>query len=309
MKQIFLLASSDAKWLTNKREEVVDQFVPKEMRDENLREIFCTEKVRAQNLGDILPDVVGELSTIPFLPDSRRVLVVHDLPELLAGGKKSAKARAAAAKGKAKETRRMTPLESFIAFVQRDLPSTNNILIFSTLIEYDRGAYFDEKGAFVQFLRESPLAEIPKPPKREQDPLFGLVDAMLDRDAVKCVTLFRSIYNPDSRARIFRKLLETARFLLQAKVLGKLQDSGASAIRIQAYLPEERTLNFLQQPDFVQKKIRAASARFQVRELMRSMDRLLEINENLVPLQNALYVPDVQLMLETFLMEFCAMRA
>ena len=309
MKQIFLLASSDANWLTHKREEVIDQFVPKEMRDENLREIFCTEKMRAQNLGDILPDVVGELSTIPFLPDSRRVLVVHDLPDLMAGGKKAAKTRAAAAKGKAKETRRMTPLESFIAFVQRDLPSTNNILIFSTLIEYDRGAYFDEKGAFVQFLRECPVAEIPKPPKREQDPLFGLVDAMLDRNTVKAITLFRSIYNQDSRSRIFRKVLETVRFLLQAKVLGKLQESGASATRIQAYLPEEKNLNFQQQPDFVQKKIRAAANRFQVRELMRSMERLLEINENLVPAQNALYVPDVQLMMETFLMEFCAMRA
>ena len=55
MKQIFLLASSDAKWLTHKREEVIDQFVPKEMRDENLREqAVLLEAIAAAPLKDEL---------------------------------------------------------------------------------------------------------------------------------------------------------------------------------------------------------------------------------------------------------------
>lgn len=308
MKQIFLLVTSDAKWLTHKREEIIDQFVPREMRDENLREILCAEDKRAKKLDDLLPDIIGELSTIPFLPDSRRVLVVHDLPDFMAGGRSTAKAKAkaASAKGKTgKENRRMTALETFIAFARRDLASTNNILIFSTLIEYDHGEYLDEKGPLIQFLKECPLAEIPRPPHREQDPLFSLQDALLDRNPVLALRHFRAIYNPDNSMRIFRKILETVRFLLQSNILAKVQEKGLSATRIQSYLPEEKNLNFQQQAPFVQNKFQRARSRFQLRELMQAMDRLLEINENLIPSPNALYVPDKQFMIETFIVEFC----
>jgi DNA polymerase III delta subunit len=71
------------------------------------------------------------------------------------------------------------------------------------------------------------------------------------------------------------------------------------------YLPNDKRLNLYQQHPFVQKKVRENAARFQLRELMQALDQLLKINTALVPSQKDLYVPDVQLMLETFIVGFC----
>jgi len=55
----------------------------------------------------------------------------------------------------------------------------------------------------------------------------------------------------------------------------------ATATRIQARLPDDKRLSFQQQ--FVWDKVGRAAGRFQIRELMAAMQRLLEINRILYP--------------------------
>lgn len=317
MKQIYLIVSSDARWVTQQRNDLISEILRPEMRDENLLELFSSSN-QPLRLADILPEILSELSTIPFLPDSRRVVVVHDLADLLAGGKSRAGGKSKAGKaGQSKDSgkggraktddkapKRLTSVETFIAFAKQDLSATENVLILSTIIEYERGQYLDEKGPLYTFLRSSPLAEIVRPSHRETDPLWLMGDALLERNAADCLKHFRSIYRDDMRARVFSELLRMVRFVLQAKVLGKLKQ-GAAATLIQS-LPGDKRLNFLQQPQGIQEKVRRAAPRFQIRELMAAMQRLLEINRILYPTSNMLYVPDAKLLMETFIMEFCA---
>ena len=324
MKQIYLIVSSDAHWVTRQRTDLVAELLRPEMRDENLLELFVgsahvKSNTQTLRLDDILPEVLSELSTIPFLPDSRRVVVVHDLADLLAGGKSRAGGKSKAGKaGQSKDSgkggraktddkapKRLTSVETFIAFAKQDLSATENVLILSTIIEYERGQYLDEKGPLYTFLRSSPLAEIVRPSHRETDPLWLMGDALLERNAADCLKHFRSIYRDDMRARVFSELLRMVRFVLQAKVLGKLKQGAAATTLIQS-LPGDKRLNFLQQPQGIQEKVRRAAPRFQIRELMAAMQRLLEINRILYPTSNMLYVPDAKLLMETFIMEFCA---
>jgi hypothetical protein len=309
MKQIYLIVSSDARWVTQQRNDLIGDLLPKEMRDENLLELFSSTN-QSLKFADILPQVLSELSTIPFLPDSRRVVVVHDLADLLAGGNrgKAAAKKKDRAKKEDKAPKKLSPVETFIAFAQRDLSATENVLILSTIIEFERGQYLDEKGPLYTFLRSSPLATVLRPSHRETDPLWLMGDALIERNAAQCLRHFRAIYRDDMRGRVFNEMLRLVRFTLQAKVLGKLETSGATATRIQSYLPDDKRLNFLQQPDFVREKIRRAAGRFQVRELMSAMERLLDLNRVLYPSQSMLYVPDAKFLFETFIMEFCAGR-
>jgi hypothetical protein len=294
MAQVYLIVSSDVKWVGQKRESLVQELVPDYLRDENLTEIYQSG-ARALKLDAILEDVLGELSTLPMLPDSRRVIVVHNLVDFFGG--RGAGEGAAPKKGEKKRT----PLDVFKSFVTQDLPSTSNALIFSNIIDHMKGQYLDAKSPLLKFIEESPVCAVLKPPRNEQDPLWLMGDALMERNALGCLRHFRAIYSDDNRSRIFREMLRIVRFLLQAKVVAKKQQDV-----IEACMPMDKSVNLLMQASFVQGKINRNVERFQVRELMLAMDRLLEINSYLFPSARMKYVPDAQFLFETFIMEFCA---
>lgn len=316
MKQVYLIHSSDAKWVTRQREALIDDIVPREMREESLLEIFSTSS-RSLDLGNIFSDVISELATIPMLPDSRRVVVLHNLSDILRGGGESPKTKKAAAKkaGKKKAAEptaptaraKLTPLEILADFIQRDLPATENALILSNIIEYDRNQEIDDKGAFYQMLERSPICEIIKPSYKEVNPIWQMGDALIRRDTAATLRHFRALYRDDMRGRLFGEILRNVRFILQAKVLSRIEKKGTTSREIieMKYLPHEKKINLYQQAEFLQKKYKQNAENFQLRELMQAMDRLLAINRMLYPPKDATYVPDLRLLLETFIVEFC----
>jgi len=320
MKQLYLIYSSDAKWVTRRCEALIDELMPREMRDQNLLEIFSTSSRSVVELSAILPEIMSEMATIPFLPDSRRVVVVHNVADAFRGEAASKAASRTASKTARKTAKKSTkkkqdetdapkmlsPVETLAAFVNVDLSATQNVLIFSNIIEYDRSQEIDEKGPFHQLIENSPLGEIIKPDYRETNPLFLMSDALLRRDAAGSLRHLRSVYRDDARGRVFNEILRNVRFLVQAKVLSLLERKGTSREIIETkYLPNDKRLNFYQQSPFVQKKIKEHLDDFNLRELMRALERLLEINRGLYPAKDAAYVPDVRMLLETFLVEFC----
>jgi len=296
VKQIYWIYSYDAGWVTRERDKLIGQLLPREMRDENLREFYASN--RALRLGDILPDILGELSTIPFLPDSRRVVVVHDLGDFTGSKKKKSKEE------KQEEGRKkLSPVQTLAAFADRDLSATENVLILSTILEPERGHYIEKGNALAAFLEKSPLAEIRRPPQKETDPIFQLTEALMERRTLACLGFFRRIYSDDNRSRIFREILKTVRLAQQAKVLGMLEEKGKSRNILENYLPEDKELNLYKQHPFVQKKHRAGAANYRVDELMHAMERLLDLNRALYPSRTDTYVPDIRLLFETFLIE------
>ena len=301
--QLYLIHSSDARWVTQQRESLISDLVSSEMRDENLLELYSSTN-QALKLDDVLPEILAELSTIPFLPDSRRVVAVHGLAELLArSGRRPAK------KGPKKKAgggaKKRTPVEVFAAFVERDLPATENVLIVSCIVESERGESVDSSSALYKLFKP-PIGQVLKPARRETDPVFQMTDALLRRDAPNCIRHFRRVYRDDSRTRIFHQILRNVRFLLQAKVLEKVQAKGLSRdILEMKYLPDDKNLNLYKLHAYPRQKIEGAVGAFQLRELMDAMDRLLEINSALIPSQQDVYAPDVKLLLEAFIAGFC----
>ncbi|MFP4380943.1 MAG: hypothetical protein ACLFUS_10635 [Candidatus Sumerlaeia bacterium] len=298
MPQLYFISSSDAKWVSDQREKLVRELIPDELRDENLTEYYATGNAPL-SLDKILEDIVGELSTLPLLPDSRRVVVVHDLRDFVSGGRSRAKS------GGKKSGGKRSAADALIDFAKNDLPSTENVLIFSTIIDHSRGHYLDKNNALIKFIGSSQIGSVIKPPYNEQDPLFLMGDALMERNTQKCLRHFRAIYSDDNRSRMFRELLRIVRFLVQAKVISKKEESGARKATLESLLPEDRNLNIYKLPPFVQKKINRNAGNFNVRELMCAMERLLEINTYLFPSQRMKHVPDTRFLMETFIIEFC----
>lgn len=315
--QVYLIFSSNAREVQQQRDRLLDSLMPREMRDENLLEIYSSSG--PLRLQDHVSAIVSELATIPFLPDSRRVVVVHELADLLfaGGGRRGggAAAKAGAGEGGAKkkgakgaaapDRKRATPVEALAAFVAHDLPATPNVLIFSSVVEIERGQQIDEKSALFKILMP-PMGRVIRPAHKQTDPLWQMGDALLLRDAPNCLRLFRTVYHEDAKHRVFYEILKNVRFLLQAKVLPTLRAKGVGdeAIRT-SYLPEDKKLNLMLAPSFIQEKVCAAAPRFTVRQLMKAMEDLLAINRVLIPSQSDTYAPDVRLLMETFLISLC----
>ncbi len=300
--QIHLIASNDAQWVTQQREQIVSELVPDEMRDENLLELYAMNN-RALELSGILSEVQSELSTIPFLPDSRRVVVIHDLKEMVNAGGRRPKGKPKKKSGNAK----LSPEERFVLFLERDLSATDNQLILSTIIDDARGQSLNDKSALYTFISKSPLGRIIRPPRRETDPIFLLTDAMLDRNAPLAIRHFRHIYRDDARTRIFNAILRNTRLLLQTKMLEKIESGDKSREFIEmTFLPNAKSLNLYKEHKFVQQKLRAAAPRFSLRELMQALDKLFEINCVIIPSPQDKYIPDIKLLMETYILDFCA---
>lgn len=308
MKQVFLVIGADASWVGDEREALIERFVSKEMRDENLLELYATSS-RDLKLDDVCGQVVSELATIPFLPDSKRVVVLHNLADFLGGGrsKGGGRKKASGAGGKKKRT----SVEMLEMFMKNDLPATGNVLIFSSVVDPLRGKYVDRNSPLRKMLDKSDIAQVMLPPQKEKDPLFEMSDAILARRTPAALKAFRAVYSNDTQTRVFNEMLKVVRFLIQADVIGRLSEGGMSADRARnRVMPDNKTLSLLDQPDWVVKKYRGAAMRFQLRQSMAALERLLEIQRVLFPSSADTYVPDLRMMLETFIVEFCegAMR-
>jgi len=311
MKQVFLICGADARWLNDERDATIGRFVPREMRDENLLELYATSN-RELRLEDVLSQVVSELATIPFLPDSRRVVVVHNLSDFMAGGRSGGARKKGGKKGSAQgESKKRTPVQVLEHFMQHDLPATGNVLIFASLIEYDRGRYLDTNAALYKALQKSEIAQIVQPRGREQDPLFSMSDAILDRRTAEALRHFRSIYGEATKTRVFGELLKLVRFLIQADLVTRLEGGGMPQERIELrYMPDDKRLSYLSQAQWLRDKYARSAARFKLTELMAALDQLLEIHRALFPTARDRHVPDERMLIETFIIQFCegAMR-
>jgi len=307
MKQIHLIYSSDARFVTREREETINALLPRDLRDENLVEIISTTNKYTVELQDILPQLLSELGTISLLPDNRRVVVVHNLADLYRRGfqKKSSKKRSR--KSSPEELSKKEPLEILQIFMEKDLPQTENAVIFCAQIDYARQMEVDEKNALIDFLKKSPYCQVHYSPQKEISPLFLMGEALIARNAVSCLRHFQSINSKDMHFRIFSELLRNVRFLLQAKLLSHLEKKNLSRSTISMlYLPNDTKQSLYEQKEFVQKKYQQAMNAFTLRELMRASERLLYLNQYVIPGKNAAYVPDMALLMQTFIIEFCA---
>lgn len=307
MKQIHLIYSSDARFVTREREETINALLPRDLRDENLVEIISTSNKYTVDLQDTLPQILSELGTISLLPDNRRVVVVHNLSDLYRRSSQKKASRKKSKKGSLEEPSKKEPLEILQIFMEKDLPQTENALILCAQIDYARQMEVNEKSPLFEFLKKLPICQVHYSPQKEVNPVFLMGEAFIARDAVSCLRHFQSINNKDMHFRIFSELLRNVRFLLQAKLLSHLEKKNLSRSTISMlYLPNDAKQSLYEQKDFVQKKYQQAMNAFTLRELMRASERLLCLNQYIIPGRNAAYVPDMALLIQTFILEFCS---
>jgi hypothetical protein len=291
-KKIYFIYGNEENRLNECRLELVDHFLSKEEREQNYVEFSPTPSRKKQSLSQIMPDLLGELGTVSFFPDSRRVVVVYNIEDLYM---------------KKEESQAKAAQEAyFIKYLEDQLLESNNILILVNVEDYEQNLRVNEKSNLSKALKKLGHVETftDRPLK------WNLEDAIRERDLLKSLEIIHAwmTKNEESAKRsIFSSLLKQIVLMLQAKVISKrvnvYQEDPS-----QTLFPKDLKYNLSHEKDFIRRRIEKGQKLYTVTELTEALQKLLKINIILYPQTTDLYVPDFQLVIEHFFVDFMKRR-
>lgn len=302
--QVYLIYGTDPVRIAQEKSRVVGQVLPREYRDENLTEVEPPIG-RQLSLRRILADLMSELATPSFFPDIPRVVVIEQLDELFSAKGRSGPEQPAEAKtsGRRKKAPVDEACQALCRFLERDLPQTNNVAIFTALEDPAKRRQVQPSSALFKTIQSVGRVIRFKQPAA----VFQFLDAFTARDLRGALKALPEVLDQHEGAgSLFRLLTRQVRFLIQAKLLDRLARTQAEQEELASkYFPPERGLNLLLEPAYSLRRIRQQAGRWSLAELNTALHRLERLNKVVYPSVNDIYVPDLQTELELFIIEAC----
>jgi len=310
-KQIYFFYGNEEERLNQARLELVSFLLPKEEREENYVEFSPSATKKYLPLASIMPELLAELGTMSFFPDSKRVVIVYNLQELYGGERgKRRPPREKGEKGEKEEKGKITPEAYFIKYLQDQLPQTNNVLILINVEDLEENIRIAENSTLVKALVK--LGHHEHKQFSSTALKFKLEDAIRERNLPKTIDISRSWIEKDEKSSsrgIFQSTLRMMILMLQAKISLKKKDTfNLQSDLTKTLFPQDLKYNYLKEHDFVQKKVMDGQKRYSTGELMEALQKLLSINQYLYPLTTDPYVPDFQIVMERFFVELISQR-
>ena len=297
---VYLLYGPDAVNIHKNKDELVKKLIPESLRDQNLKEFYASG-TRPLSIANILPDVIDELLSVPFMFESIKVTVIYDPVEL----RKSKDPRKENNQKKEKEYEKR-----FCKLIDSLSPQYILIIVFveddAKRIELNTNSKIvkkiDEKGIIL----ESPLPKL----------IFEFTNSLLTRNVNNAIKIFRELINAGQEApNIFGLLVQNIRLLYQTKLLlsGENQYSQIKDEYdfLNAYKSKEESLpsdsrhNILKQNPFRIKHLINYSYKFTLKELEEYCEKLVNLDIKINPTQMDLYAPDPNIAFEDFIVDFC----
>jgi len=299
--QFFFIHGDDLAKIENFKEQVVAAHLKPEQREENYNEYGSLGSHVA--LRSILGDVLAELSTVSFLPGSKRAVVLYGVQDFY-------EARARAGKKKAASGRSDTSPSQILAdFIATQLPTLPSVLVIVAPEDFEqRRRVTAANPVFVLAQQRSCAFSF-----REVAPQFAFFDALFARNGAQAVRLWRDwLERVGSQPRPYFSLVSQLRLLIQAKMLATRLYEKRGVERqefVERMLPDDSNYNVLAlQPDWRRDKFMRASANFSLVELLDAYEKLETLARYAVPLASDPSVPDRGLLSELWILEFCARK-
>lgn len=299
-KRLFLVHGNNLVDVNEARLQLLEELLPREERMTGLAEVVPPGN-QPLTLDRCLQEIMEELGTTSFIPGSRRVVVIHNLQELMLARRGKAR-KDKAAKGKvAKQDR----LGFLVDWLERELAGTGNIAVFVCEEDDLKGKALREDSPLVQFIHRKGTVIT----KREKAIQFEFDDHLLNGNAAGALTVLRSWVKRSSgdsgtRLRIYTTITQMIELLFQARCIqeGKRGGTPANQLLVAEFPSLEKI------PAWKARKIHDAAQRTPLpylRGLIEDADRLQRV---MYPSGEELYVPDWQELAETLVLRLTAMR-
>ena len=305
IKLIYFLHGNMANDLNERRREIVNKALSREEREENYVEFSPKANRKKTELKSILPDLISEMGTVSFFPDSKRVAVVYNLDELYMK-KRKGKAKKSSGKKKGKKESREA---FFIRYLEEDLPQTGNILIIVNNENLEENDRINKKSRLYKAIYK--LGEVEEFSSKPL--MWDFQDAIHNRklvDALKIADKWMAKDRNSGKNSIVNILIREIILMLQVKVSEKITPGwgGNYAETMETFFPKDLRYNYTNLKSYPAQKLKRSRKNYTVAELNRALENLLEINKHLFPLTTDPYVPDIKILIEKFLVEMMSRK-
>ncbi len=301
-RKFYFLHGDDEAAIERAKDQVVTAHLSREEREDNYFEIVPTGN--PPQLKKVLDDVLSELSMVSFLPDITRVVTMYTVNDFF-DGKSGGKGGRSKKKVAADTGPKKSSSDHMAAFLTAELPSLPAVLIIIVLEDYEKFKRISASNPVVQFAQNQSAVYGFK----EDSPQFAFFDALFARQTTKSLEIWRQWQRraPGS-PRPYMMLASQLRLLIQAKTAGApvLQQRGVKKSEYGTnFMPHEMDKNlFALKPAFRMDKLTRAAGAFTFGELLASYEKLLDIQKYAIPVSTDVYVPDRELMAETWIIDF-----
>ncbi|MBX7247177.1 MAG: hypothetical protein K1X53_16895 [Candidatus Sumerlaeaceae bacterium] len=301
--QFHFIHGDDEAAIERCKSAIVEAHLSQEEREENYREIIPSGG--ANQLRRVLGDVLSELSTVSFLPDTKRVVTLYTTQDFFEA--KAAKSKAKAAKEA--DPSKLTPSDHLAAFIEKELPKLPGILIILAVEDYEKWKRVAPANPVVQLAGRQGTLQV----FREQGPQFAFFDALFARKTGEALALWRAWMEQTSGApKLYFALAAQLRLLIQAKTAASNQLAArglSKADFARDLMPSEADKNlFSLRPEWRQEKLTRAASNFTFQELLGAYEKLEELQRFAIPLLSDPFVPDKSVLAEFWIMDFTGQR-
>ncbi len=295
-RHLYLIYGNNETAVSNARYELVTSLLTPEERDSGLTEIEAPAN-QPLTLDRAMDEILGELGTASFLADSRRVVVVHQLRDLLSTGRRG--------RGKSQGKKASARQESFLNWLRDVLPTTENIAIFVCTESDEKQRTVDEKSDLFQFLKKH--GEVIQ--RREKALNFEFEDNLLSGNGPGALMVLRDWIkragnDSSGRLRIYTTLSGVVELSLQAACQQEGRERGVP----NAHIAVNDFPNLQRIPDWKAKKIRQFAQRFSTDQLHRIVARLNKLQRLMYPSGDENYVANWEDYIEVVVMELTLAR-
>lgn len=306
---VYLFYGDQVEEILAARDRLLDQLLAPELRHE-----YMTEHTpgRSHNLllEEILGDISADLTTVSFLSDAPKVVIVTNPQEIYAPDewRKPAKPKAKA-KAKAKSK---TPAagagageaasDPIARWFSKVLPGTGNHIVLQAFEDEAGGEMVDDQhphelmqvimriGHTARFRSGQPL-------------MFRIEEALLRRDLNGLLRIVRGAWKPNGPdQKIHGAALRSLRYLIQANIAREKRGAGASAESVAAFFSDSPQSNLMKAHEFVQKKYMLYPI-YRTKDLLRAYEGMMDVYNAMRPRPGDLYVPDAGMLIERTLTE------
>ena len=300
--KFYFLHGDDEAAIERAKDQIIAAHLSREEREENYFEIVPTGN--PPKLKKVLDDVLSELSTVSFLPDVTRVVTLYtvsDFFEAKSGGRRRTTKKKADSQAEGKRSH-----SDYLAdYLQKELPNLPAVLIIIAVEDYEKFKRVNKANPVVEFANSRSAAYCFK----EDSPQFLFFDALFARQTSRALELWREWQrrSPGS-PRPVMLLASNLRLLIQAKTAGSpvLAQRGVKKSEYGSqFMPHEADKNlFAIRPEFRRDKLIRSAAAFSFSELLDAYEKLMELQKFAIPTASDLYVPDRELLAETWILDF-----
>ena len=287
--QCFLFHGENEVEIHRERVSLIQSLLPPEEGRENVTE-FEPPQGRLLSLKSVASDLMADLSMLSLLPDSKRIAVVYNLENFYS------------------EKGATSDIEPYFArFLEKELPGTNNIVIFVNIESFEKKRIINKKSILYSVISKIGVVREFK----ETPFLWEIEPQILQRNAPACISLFRNWTKKDSGAprKIFYLLVKIVNLLIQMKGFQNKDNEFKNKPGLEKEIfPQKMSQNIRTLKPFLQKRYQNAADLFSMDKLIWANKRLLEINKVVFPKSDDPYVPDLITVLEIFILNFLSVE-